>query len=92
MHPFALYAWLWLVGVVRPNAGNDMAVAASYIYCCHACAVLLLCLQDAAAPNSAVAQAAQELPRAAAEALVDMYAAEAPDKLQVVKQALQRYL
>lgn len=36
--------------------------------------------------------AAQELPKAAAEALVKMYAAEAPDKLPLVKQALARYL
>eukprot|EP00878_Enallax_costatus_P036444 GHUV01040930.1.p1 GENE.GHUV01040930.1~~GHUV01040930.1.p1 ORF type:complete len:227 (+),score=87.09 GHUV01040930.1:496-1176(+) len=36
--------------------------------------------------------AAQELPKAAAEALVKMYTAEAPDKLPFVKQALARYL
>lgn len=36
--------------------------------------------------------AAQELPKAAAEALVKMYAEEAPEKLPIVKQALARYL
>jgi hypothetical protein len=47
-------------------------------------------LQDPSAPAGSAA--AQELPAAAAEALLQQYSRDAPDKLPLVKQALARYL
>jgi hypothetical protein len=40
----------------------------------------------------AAGSAAGELPSAAAEALLQQYSRDAPDKLPLVKQALARYL